>query len=85
MKKVHKIVHKLRSKPDEEKKRLLHIFTFVGAVILIILWSWSFGTSISNPDTKVKIKQDLKPFSVLKDNMVEGYSSVSNTNKNNNQ
>ena len=83
--KVKKIVHKLRSKSEKEKRQILHIFTFIGAIILIILWSWSLGTSLSNPDTKVKMKQDLKPFSVLKDNMAEGVPNVTEPNINNNQ
>ena len=83
--KVKRIVHKLRSKPEEEKRHLVRIFTFIGAINLIILWSWSLGTNFSDPDTKVKMKQDLKPFSVLKDNMVGNYNNVPNVDANNNQ
>jgi hypothetical protein len=46
---------------------------------MVILWTFSLGKSITNPDTKKKIKQDLQPFSVLKDNLVEGYKSVKST------
>ena len=49
---------------------------------MVILWTYSLGRSIANPDTKVKMKQDLQPFSVLKDNLVGGYKSVSGQNSN---
>ena len=48
---------------------------------MIILWAFSLGKNITNPDTQTKIKQDLKPFSVLKDNIIDGYNkSTSNVN-----
>lgn len=54
----------------------MHILTLVAAIIMIILWTYSLGKSLSNPDIEVKVKQDLQPFSVLKDNLVGGYNSV---------
>lgn len=82
MQRVKRVVHKLRAKSEQEKRHLLHIFTFIGAIILVILWSWSLGVNFSNSNTKEKIKQDIRPFSVLKDNIVGGYKSVSDTNNN---
>lgn len=73
---MRKIIHKLRQRPEEERRHILHIVTLVAAIIMIILWTYSLGRSISNPDTKVKIKQDLKPFSVLKDDIVGGYNNI---------
>ena len=40
------------------------------------MWVYSLGSSITNQDTQAGISQDLKPFSALKDNMVNGYSDM---------
>lgn len=74
---MRKIIHKLRQKPEEERRHILHILIIIAAIIMIILWSYSLGKSFSSPETKIKVKEDLKPFSVLKDSLVGGYNSVS--------
>jgi hypothetical protein len=77
---MRKIIHHLRRQPEEVRRHLLHIFIFIAAAIMILLWIFSLGKSLANPDTQVKIKNDLQPFSVLKDNLVEGYKSTPDTN-----
>lgn len=74
---MRKYIHKLRQKPEEERRHILHIFIFVVAVVMILLWVYSLGRSFNEPETKIKMKEDLKPFSVLKDNLVGGYNSMS--------
>jgi hypothetical protein len=73
---MKKIIHKLRNRSEEERRHILHITTFVLALFMILLWTFSLGKSVTSPETKVKIKQDLKPFSVLKDNIVGGYKNI---------
>ena len=73
---MKKIIRHLRKQPEEVKRHILHIVTVVFAVILILLWIYSLGTTLANPDTQAKMSQDLKPFSALKDNMVGGYNSI---------
>jgi len=80
---MRKLIHHLRRQPEEVRRHVLHILIFVAAIIMIILWVFSLGKSLANPDTQEKIKQDLKPFSVLKDNIVDGYKSTSDTNSGN--
>lgn len=75
---MKKIIRNLRKQPEETRRHILHIVTIAAAIIMIILWSYSLGRNLTNPDVKEKIKQDLKPFSVLKDNIVGGYKSISN-------
>lgn len=75
--KIKKVVHHLRSKPEHVRVHISHIFIIIAAVIMIILWSYSLGKSLTSPDTQIKIKNDLQPFSVLKDNLVGGYKSIS--------
>ncbi len=66
---MRKIIHKLRAKPEETRRHILHFSTIVFAVILLTLWVYSLGSNLSNEDTQTKLKNDVKPFSVLKDNL----------------
>jgi hypothetical protein len=70
---MKKIIHKLRQQPEETRRHILHIITFFLAVIMIMLWVVSLGKNLSSEDTQTKMKQDLQPFSDLKDNLVNGY------------
>jgi len=76
---MRKIIHKLRRQPEEVRRHILHVLIFAVAFVMIILWVFSLGKSLANPDTKIKIKQDLKPFSTLKDNIIDGYNSTTDT------
>ena len=81
-KKIIHHIHKLRKQPEENRRHILHILIVIIGIIMVVLWTYSLGRSISNPDTKIKMKQDLQPFSVLKDNLVGGYKSVSGQSSN---
>lgn len=74
------MIHNLRRQPEEVRRHILHILILIAAIIMVILWIFSLGKNLTNPDTQVKIEQDLKPFSVLKDNIVDGYNSTLDTN-----
>lgn len=77
---MKKIIHHLRKQPEEVRRHILHLLILAVAIIMIMLWVFSLGKSLTNPDTQLKIKQDLEPFSVLKDNIVDGYKNTSDTN-----
>jgi uncharacterized membrane protein YvbJ len=68
---MKKIIHYLRKQPEEVRRHILHILIFAVAIIMVLLWVFSLGKSFADPDTQVKLKQDLQPFSVLKDSIVE--------------
>ncbi len=74
---MRKIIHHLRRQPEEVRRHILHVLTICFGVILLLLWIYSLGSSFSNPDTQAKINNDLKPFSALKDGLVGGYKSMS--------
>ena len=67
---MRKIIHHLRKQPEDTRRHILHIVIFVIAIVLIILWSYSLGHTFSSTKTKAKIKQDLQPFSLLKDSLL---------------
>ena len=77
---MRKIIHHLRKQPEETRRHLLHLLIFVAAIIMIMLWVFSLSRSFSNPDNQIKMKQDLQPFSTLKDNITGGSGDTSNTN-----
>jgi len=66
---MEKIIHRIRKQPEEVRRHILHVLTLIAAVILILLWIYSLGTTLSNPENQAKMNQDLQPFSVLKDNL----------------
>lgn len=74
---MRKIIHHLRSQNEEVRRHILHVLTIIAAVILILLWIYSLGTSLADPETQAKINNDLKPFEALKDNLIGGYRSIS--------
>jgi hypothetical protein len=77
------IIHNIRKQPEEIRRHILHILTGVFAVLLLALWFYSLGASLTSPDTQAGISQDLKPFSAVKDNMVNGYNDMTNSNNQN--
>jgi hypothetical protein len=68
---MRKIIHHLRRQPEEVRRHILHIIIFVLAVIMLILWGFSLGKNLANPDTEARMKQDLQPFSALKDSITK--------------
>lgn len=74
---MKKIIHHIRNQSEEVRRHILHVLTIIFAIILALLWIYSLGTNLSNPDTQAKISNDLKPFSALKANIVDGYQSIS--------
>ncbi len=68
---MKKIIHHLRKQPEEVRRHVLHLSIFIVALIMIALWVFSLGKSLSNPDTQIKMKQDLQPFNTLKDSITK--------------
>jgi len=66
---MKKFIHNIRKQPEEVRTHILHILTIIIAIILLALWVYSLGANLSDSDTQAKLKQDVKPFTVLKDNI----------------
>jgi hypothetical protein len=69
---MKKIIYHLRRQPEEVRRHVLHIIIFILAIVMITLWIFSLSKNLSDKDTQIKMKQDLQPFSELKDNIVNG-------------
>jgi len=76
---MQKFIQKLREKPEEERRHIIHISTFVCAVVLITLWSFTLSKGFKNPDLQVEVNQNLEPFKELKANVLDGYNVISDT------
>ena len=81
---MKRVFHHIRKQPEEIRRHILHVFIVACAAILISLWVYSLGANIANSNTQAKISQDMKPFSVLKDDIVNGPSSNSQSNTDSN-
>ncbi|OGI76200.1 hypothetical protein A3C67_03220 [Candidatus Nomurabacteria bacterium RIFCSPHIGHO2_02_FULL_42_19] len=73
---MRKIIHRLRRQPEHIRTYVLHALTIVAGVILFSLWVYSLGTDLTAKDTQAELKNDLQPFSALKDNLIGGYNSI---------
>ncbi len=73
---MKKVIHHIRRQPEHIKRLILHVLIIAFAFILILLWIYSLGANVASQETQTKMSQDLKPFSVLKDNIVNGYNQL---------
>ncbi len=76
---MRKIIRHLRSKSEETRIRIVHLFVIVSGVVLVSLWLVSIGGVITSPENtaQVQLSDELKPLNALKDNFVDGYKSIS--------
>lgn len=74
---MKKIIRNIRRQPEETRRHILHLLTIIAAIILFFLWIFSLGINLSSSNTQAKVKNDLEPFSALKDNLIGGYKSIS--------
>ena len=79
---MKKIIHHIRKQPEEVRRHILNATIVVFAAILILLWVYSLGTTLTNPDTQAKIGKDFSPFSAIKNNLVGGWGSITQPDSN---
>lgn len=73
MHKIKKVVHHLRKQPEKDRRHVLHVVTFICAFLLFLIWSFTLGRSINTEETKAKVKDEVKTFSLFKDSVLKGY------------
>ncbi len=74
---MRKIIHHIRKQSEETRRHILHFLTLVFGIILVSLWIYSLGANGASSESEVKKENELQPFSILKDNIVDGYKSIS--------
>ncbi|MEK7113445.1 MAG: hypothetical protein AAB873_01315 [Patescibacteria group bacterium] len=73
---MKKIIYNLRQKPERTRRHIMHVFMALFGFVLVSFWVFNLGRTFSDPGLTEKAKQDLKPFTVLKDNLLEGYGTI---------
>lgn len=74
---MKKIINNLRSRPLEHRRHVLHLIMVVCAAVLLAFWVYSLTMNFTSADVKAKTQEDLKPFSALTGNLIDGYYSIS--------
>ncbi|MFA5931767.1 MAG: hypothetical protein WC793_00075 [Candidatus Paceibacterota bacterium] len=77
---MKRLIHNIRKQPEEIRRHILNVLILIFAIILFLLWIYSLGATLNDTDTQIKMNQDLKPFSALKDNIVGGFNSIKDPN-----
>jgi hypothetical protein len=73
---MKRIIYNLRNQSEEVRRHVLHLFTFIMAIILLFIWLYSLGSSLSSSKQQVKKNNEAKPFSALQGNLIGGYESI---------
>jgi len=79
---MRKIINHLRSQPDETKRHVVHLTTFIFTVFLVLIWIFTLGTTLGGPETQKGVAKDVAPFASLKDNVTAGYQDYTNPDAN---
>ena len=74
---MKKFVENLRKKPEHVRKNILYVTTCSVTAIILIFWIYGFSNHLSKPSTKEAFKNDLKPLTVIKDNLTGAYQNIS--------
>jgi len=72
---MRKVIHKLRQQPEEVRRHILHVTTFVLAVILFFVWVYTLGIN----DKEVTTDNTPNPISAIGANITNGYNSLGGT------
>lgn len=74
---MRKIINNLKEQPEHVRHHVAGFVTILFGIILVALWVWSLGLRGEPDVAKEEEKESLKPISVLKANLVDGYESIS--------
>jgi hypothetical protein len=73
---MKKFIEKLRSKPEHIRKNILYATTFSVTGLILIIWIYSLVSHLSSPETREAFRNDLKPLTVIKDNLSDAYQNI---------
>lgn len=66
---MQKIIHKIRSQSDRNKRHILNVSMLLSMALLLSLWVHSLGGTIGGQEVKTDIAKNIEPLSVLKSNL----------------
>ena len=74
---MRKVIHHLRKQPVHVRHTIAHVLTLIFAVLLLSIWVYRLGLPASSePALPANSADTLEPFTILKDNLVDGYESI---------
>lgn len=73
---MKKIIHKLRQKPHEDRRQVLHAYLLVCIVVLGLLFSFSLKANFR--ENRANIESDFKDFDNLKESLSDDLGNFSN-------
>ena len=73
-------IKKIRSKPEEHKKKILYVLMIVSMSFVVCVWFLSLGFRLGNNSKKENVvpekKEEVKPFSLLKSLFSDSYKNL---------
>lgn len=74
---MEKFVNNLRKKPEHVRRNILYGVTFGVTGIILLFWFYTLAARLTTPETKEAFQNDLKPLTILKDNITNAYEDIS--------
>ncbi len=72
-------IHKLRARPNHEKKRIAFVVSAGITAIIFVFWIASFNPSTGASDNNSGVANVVSPFESIKNNVASAYDSVFNS------
>ncbi len=73
---MKKFIKKIQNKPEHVRKQILYVATIAIGGLIVIFWIFTLQYRFSSIDA-AKVQEELKPFSIIKDNIASTYNDVS--------
>lgn len=77
---MKKIIHNLRSRPEEDRRHILHITILCFSICLIFVWIYSLSSSLEK-NSDLSLKKDFEPLTSLTANLNDSYVDFTNSNQ----
>lgn len=74
---MREIIHKLRKNPEHIRVKILYGAMIVSGFLLFGAWIFMISGQTTTPSQKVAIKENLKPFSMLKSSIIDSTKKLS--------
>ncbi len=69
-------IKKLRSKPEEDRKKILYLWTMGSMIIVVFIWVYGLTTRFSTTEIVAESSNELKPFELFVNSIKGSYSKM---------
>jgi len=74
---MRKIIKKLKERPHNERRNVLHLITFIFAIIVILIWIYSLSTLNTVQIEDTKMREDFKDLGNV---IMDDYNNIFDNN-----